>query len=96
LHEYIKELKQTNTNVGFDKNSKGLILIIGNRGSDLFYRIYNRKNFLKFEHEMKGKFLQEYHFLLGENRLEEFEQQLSSYFFCYSAKKLPLYYPYLN
>ena len=45
---------------------------------------------------MKGKFLQEYHFLLGENRLEEFEQQLSSYFFCYSAKKLPLYYPYLN
>jgi hypothetical protein len=58
LHESLKELKQTNTNVGFDKNSKGLILTIGNLGSNLFYRIYNRKFFLNFEHEMIGKFLQ--------------------------------------
>jgi hypothetical protein len=39
------------------------------------------KNSLKFEHEMKGKFLQEYHLLLVGNRLEEFEQKLSSHFF---------------
>jgi hypothetical protein len=45
---------------------------------------------------MKGKVLQQYYLLLLENRLEEFEQQLSSHFFCYSAKKLPLYYPYLD
>ena len=96
LHECLKELQQTNTNVGFDKNSKGRILTIGNRGSNLFYRLYNGKNFLKFEHEMKGKFLQEYHLLLVENRLEEFEQGLSSHFFLYSANKLPLHYPYLD
>ena len=45
---------------------------------------------------MKGKFLQEYHLLLVENRLEEFEQRLSSHFFLYSAKKLPLRYTYLD
>jgi hypothetical protein len=28
--------------------------------------------------------------------LEEFERQLSSPFFCYSVKKLPLYYSYLD
>jgi hypothetical protein len=45
---------------------------------------------------MKRKFLQPYHLLLVENRLEEFEQQLVSHFLSYSAKKLPLHYPYLD
>ena len=45
---------------------------------------------------MKAKFLQEYHFLLGENRLEEFEQQLSSYFTLYFAKLLHLQHSYLD
>jgi hypothetical protein len=45
---------------------------------------------------MKGKLFQEYHLLLVKNQLEEFEQQNSSHFFCYYAKKLPLYFPYLD
>jgi DNA relaxase NicK len=56
----------------FEKNKKGLILKIGNRKSNQYFRIYQGKNSLKFEHEMKGKFLRKYHNLLLENRLEEF------------------------
>jgi hypothetical protein len=45
LHECLKELQKTNTNVGFEKNSQGRIFKIGHRGSNLFYRLYNKKNF---------------------------------------------------
>ena len=75
-----KELNRRDRNVSLEKNSKGFILKIGNRRSNNYFRIYQGKNSLKFEHEMKGKFLQEYHSLLVENRLEEFEQKLSSHF----------------
>ena len=44
-----RKLKQTNKNVSFDKNRKGLILKIGNRN------IVSTS--LKFEYEMKGRFL---------------------------------------
>nr|WPV72505.1 hypothetical protein orf212 [Navicula sp.]WPV72567.1 hypothetical protein orf212 [Navicula sp.]WPV72662.1 hypothetical protein orf212 [Navicula sp.]WPV72725.1 hypothetical protein orf212 [Navicula sp.] len=72
-----KNLKQTNKNSSLEKNRKGWILKIGNRKSNHYFRIYETKNSLKFEHEMKGKVLQNYHLLLVENRLEEFEQKLS-------------------
>ena len=36
------------------------------------------------------------HLLLVENRLEEFEQKLSSYFFFYFEKLLPLHFSYLD
>ena len=45
---------------------------------------------------MKGKALQQYHILLVENRLEEFEQKLSSYFIIYFGKLLPLQHSYLD
>lgn len=44
-----RKIKQTNKNVSFDKNSKGLILKIGSRRSNHYSRIYQAKNFLKFE-----------------------------------------------
>lgn len=69
---------------------------IGSRRSNCYSRIYETKNSLKFEHEMKGKFLQEYHFLLVGNRLEEFEQKLSSHFLVYFGKLLPLQFSYLD
>lgn len=53
-----RELKQTNKNFSFEKNRKGWIFKIGSRRNDNYFRIYETKNFLKFEHEMKGKFLQ--------------------------------------
>ena len=91
-----KNLKQTNKNSSLEKNRKGWILKIGNRKSNNYFRIYETKNSLKFEHEMKGKVLQNYHLLLGENRLEEFEQKLSSHFLISFGKLVPLNYSYLD
>ena len=45
---------------------------------------------------MKEKFLQDYHSLLVEHRLEEFEQKLSSHFLVYFGKLLPLHFSYLD
>ena len=45
---------------------------------------------------MKGKVLQQYHLLLVENRLEEFEQKLSSQFLISFGKLLPLQFSYLD
>jgi ribosomal protein S24E len=59
-----KNLKQTNKNISLEKNRKGWILKIGNRKSNHYFRIYETKNSLRFEHEMKGKVLQQYHLLL--------------------------------
>jgi len=65
-----RQLKQTNKNISFEKNTRGLILKIENRRSNNYSQIYQVKNSLKFEYEMKGKFLQKYHFLLISNHLE--------------------------
>jgi hypothetical protein len=90
------DLEQTNKNVSFEKNSKSLVLKIGSRKSNNYSRIYETENSLRFEHEMKGRFFQKYHFLLFSNRLEEFEQKLSSHSLLYFGKLLPLNFSYLN
>ena len=92
LNNCLRELKQTNKNVSLEKNTKGLVLKIGNRRSNNYSRIYEEKNSLRFEHEMKGRFLQKYHLLLVENRLEELEQKLSSHYLTYFGKLLLLEY----
>ena len=91
-----KNIKQTNKNSSLEKNRKGWILKIGNRKSNHYFRIYETKNSLKFEYEMKGKVLQQYHLLLVENRIEEFEQKLSSQFLISFGKLLPLHYSYTD
>jgi len=91
-----RKLNRRGRNVSLEKNSKGFILKIGNRRSNNYFRVYQGKNSLKFEHEMKGKFLQEYHSLLVENRLEEFQQKLSSHFLISFGKLLPLEFSYLD
>ena len=48
-----RQLMQTNKNISLEKNSKGSVLKIGTRRSNNYSRIYEGKNFLKFEHEMK-------------------------------------------
>jgi len=90
------KLTLTNKNVSFDKNSKGLILKIGSRRSNHYFRVYEGKNSLKFEYEMKGRFLQQYHLLVVSNHLEEFEQKLSSHFLISFGKLLPLNYFYTD
>ena len=91
-----REIKQTNKNINLEKNRKGWILKIGNRKSNNYFRIYEKKNTLKFEHELKGRVLREYHLLLVDNQFEEFEQKLSSHFLVSFGKLLPLNYDYLD
>jgi len=91
-----KQLEQTNKNVQLEKNSKGCILKIGNRKSNHYSRIYEGRNSLKFEHEMKGKFLQNCHSLLVSNNLKNFEQELTNHYFHYLGRTLPLRYSYLD
>lgn len=91
-----QNIKQTNKNISLEKNRKSWILKIGNRKSNHYFRIYETKNSLKFEHEMKGKVLQQYHLLLVENRLEESEQKLSSHFLISFDKLFSLNYSYLD
>jgi len=72
VREFLKncqrQLKQANKNVSLEKNSKGLILELGSRRSNNYSRIYETKNSLRFEHEMKGKLIQNYHILLVLNK----------------------------
>jgi hypothetical protein len=91
-----QKLRQSKQNVSLEKNSCGLILKIGNRRSNHYFRIYEGKNFLKFESEMKGKFLQKYYRLLVNNQVEEFENKLANQFLFYSSTLFSLYYPYLD
>lgn len=51
-----RKLKQTNKKVSIEKNRKGWILNIGSCRSNNYSRIYETKNSLKFDHEMKGNF----------------------------------------
>jgi len=52
-----RKLKQTNKNVSFEKNLKGLILKLGSRRSNNYSRMYEAKNFLKFEQKLSTHFL---------------------------------------
>ena len=91
-----KELKQKNKKVVVDYNQKGWILKIGSRRSNNYSRFYEKTNSLRFEHEMKGRFIKPYHSLLVGNHLSKFEHKLSSYFFEYFGKFVPLHYSYFD
>lgn len=93
-----KKVRRTNKNVKFEKKSSGVSLKIQNRKSDHFYRIYQLKgaNSIKFEYEMRGKFIRNYQRLLVSNCLEEFETSLSYSFFSRFGKLLPLSHSQLD
>lgn len=96
LNECAQKLQKTHTNVGLDKNNQGFVLRIGNRKSNHCSRIYQRQNSLRFELEIKGKTLQNYHNLLVQNSFQEFEQKMSSNFIIYFGKLLSLQYSYTD
>jgi hypothetical protein len=83
-------------NVGYEKNKRGQILKIGSRRSNRYSRVYSLNNQLRFEHEMKGRFIQGYSQLLMEEDLEGFEQGLSEHFLVYFGKYLPMDSNYLT
>jgi hypothetical protein len=86
----------TNKNHTSITNSKGRLLKIGSRKSPLHSRIYESDQSLKFEHEMKGKFISPYHSLLVDNSIDEFEQSLTKHFLTYFARVLPLEVCYMD
>ena len=96
LENCYKKIKQTNKNVTLEKNRLGLILKIGNRRSNNYSRIYETKNSLKFEYEMKGKSLEKSYNLLVLNNFEEMELILTKRFLSYFGKLLPLQSSYLD
>lgn len=55
-----KKVRKTNQNASFEKNQKGLILKLGNRKVNNYYRTYKEKISLKFEYEMKRQLLRKY------------------------------------
>jgi hypothetical protein len=73
-------------NLQIEKNQKGLVFKIGSRKSQKYYHLYTKDDFLRFEFEIKGNFIQDLQSLLLEQRFEEFEQILSYQFFKHSFK----------
>lgn len=96
LQNCYKKIKQTNKNVTLAKNRLGLILKIGNRRSNNYFRIYQEKSSLKFEYEMKGKSLEKSYNLLVLNNFEEMELILTKRFLSYFGKLLPLQSSYVD
>jgi len=96
LENCYKKIKQTSKNVTLEKNRRGLILKIGNRKSNNYSRIYQEKNSLKFEYEMKGRPLEKSYNLLVLNNFEEMELNLTKRFLFYFGKLLPLQNSYLD
>ena len=96
LENCYKKIRQTTKNVTLEKNRRGLILKIGNRKSNNYSRIYQEKNSLKFEYEIKGRSLQKSYNLLILNNFEEMELNLTKRFLLYFGKLLPLQDSYLD
>lgn len=85
-----------NLNLDFQKNKRGKILKIGRRTSDRFSRIYTKKDQLRFEHEMKGRFIDNYSKIFFDQSWEDFEDRISHQFLQYFGKHLPLESLYLD
>lgn len=96
LENCYQKIKQTNKNVTLGKNKQGLILKIGNRKSNNYSHIYQKKKSLKFEYEMKGRSLEKSYNLLVLNNFEEMELNLTKRFLSYFGKLLPLQNSYID
>ena len=80
--------KYKKNNLNYDRSTRGYILRIGNRKSSNFYRIYQTKNGLKFELEIKKKQVQQLSNLLFCYNIQQFEEILTKHFYTHSKKVL--------
>jgi hypothetical protein len=71
----------------YTRNDQGLILRIGSRKSPNHYRVYETRNGLRFELEMKKQILQDFLFI---DHLKNFEDKLTRHFYAHSKKMLLL------
>jgi len=86
----------SNSTIESLKNNRGRIFKIGRRRSDRYSRIYTRKDGLRFEHEMKGRFIEQYSNYFVHNSWKDFEDVLSQHFLQYFGKHLPINSTYLD
>lgn len=74
----------------YTRNPRGLILRIGNRKSPNFFRIYQQKNGIRFELEMKNQPVKSVQDSLFMNHIKDFEEKLTRHFYQHSKKVLVL------
>jgi hypothetical protein len=89
-------IQNSNINIVSSKNKRGHILRMGRRTSDRFSRIYTRNHTLRFEHEMKGRFIDQYSNIFLDRCWEKFEDLMSQHFLQYFGKYLPIDSVYLD
>ena len=63
------------------RNSKGLLMKIASRLSSNHYRVYEKNHGLEFELELKNQLVKSFQKLLVDNRIKEFEHDLSKHFY---------------
>ena len=80
--------KYKKNNLNYDRSIKGYILRIGNRKSSNFYRIYQTKNGLRFELEIKKNQIKQVTNLLFCYDIQQFEETLTKHFYTHSKKVL--------
>jgi len=67
--------------------SYGLVLMIGNRSSSNYSRVYQKQNGLQFELELKNQLVKSFQKFLMDNSIQEFEHNLSKHFYRQSFDK---------
>ena len=82
------ENKYKKSNLNYNRGTKGYILRIGNRKSSNFYRIYQTKNGLRFELEIKNNQIKQVKNLLFCYDIKQLEETLTKHFYTHSKKLL--------
>lgn len=75
---------------------KGLLLEIGNRGSNHRLRVYEKKRFLEFELKIKKEAIKSYQELLFSGNLDEFENRLVKHYYKQLKKWLSFNSSYID
>ena len=75
---------------------QGPIFTIGNRKSSNFFRIYQKKDGVEFELEIKKTPLKSFQDLLFSGQIQEFEAESSHYFLKSFAKLFPISYCFMD
>ena len=83
-----RDNKYKKSNLNYERDTKGYILRIGNRKSSNFYRIYQTKNGLRFELEIKKNQIKQVTNLLVCYDIKQFEETLTKHFYTHSKKLL--------
>ena len=88
--------KSSKRHAEYFRRKKGLILEIGSRSSSNRLRVYEKRNFLEFELEIKKGVIKSYQDFLFSDSLEKFEGKLVNHYYKQLKKSLVLDSSYLN